>query len=459
MKKIMENLEVYYTVLSAFNLWGGIALTAYCYYVLIEQFMRGIKHLWLVAVAYFITMGVLYYIPPVIDNFLAYALGTAAGFLTMYLLERRNTGQKIFLSVTFFSLRWLSATIVRCILEQISSMTGRSSDWRILLGYYAGECIAELLLFFLFLIVSVKIISKVYTYKREIMTGRELALLLVPSLCVAFGYAMQSYYLAMIEEYTGESPFRFYYSHGLLNLFYYGISFATILITIVLFQGIKQKQRDEQQTRLIFSQVKDMKKHISEVEKLYCDIRRLKHDMGNHIITLESLWGKKQYEEAGDYVAHLKESFHDSADKIKSGNPVTDVILLEKSMKAEEKGISFACDFHYPEGAGIDAFDISIILNNALDNAIEAAGQCKEPWISIISYRRKNACMIEVRNSLQEMRVLDEESGLPVTTKNDGEGHGFGLLAVRRTAQKYCGDIDIKQDGVSFMLSIMLMAE
>ena len=121
-----------------------------------------------------------------------------------------------------------------------------------------------------------------------------------------------------------------------------------------------------------------------------------------------------------------------------------------------EKGISFCCEFHYPAQTNVDAFDVSIILNNALNNAIEAADECENPFVLIKSYRTRNAWMIEIRNSIMWERVVDEESGLPTTTKKEA-GHGFGLISIRKVAQKYNGDIDISQEGKEFVLNVMLM--
>ena len=42
------------------------------------------------------------------------------------------------------------------------------------------------------------------------------------------------------------------------------------------------------------------------------------------------------------------------------------VIFSEQMQK-----FHFRCDFHYPTGSDINAFDISVILNNALQNAVE----------------------------------------------------------------------------------------
>lgn len=228
---------------------------------------------------------------------------------------------------------------------------------------------------------------------------------------------------------------------------------------MAVYQGIKERQREEKENAVLEEQMESMKSHISEVEKLYGDIRALKHEMGNHITVLENLVLQNQKEETEQYFSELKECWRESASEIQTGNPVTDVILMQKKKEMQEKGICFMCDFHYPTETKLEAFDVSIILNNALVNAVEGVAGCTNPYISIISYRKKNAYMIEVKNSIKKKVVLNEETGLPDTTKKDKINHGFGLTGIRKIAQKYFGAIDIEQNKNSFLLSIMLMVE
>ena len=64
-----------------------------------------------VSIVYITIMLVLYMIPPQIDNFSAYLIGVIAAFLAMYVEDRRNIYQKIFLAITFFSIRWLTVAM------------------------------------------------------------------------------------------------------------------------------------------------------------------------------------------------------------------------------------------------------------------------------------------------------------------------------------------------------------
>lgn len=227
-----------------------------------------------------------------------------------------------------------------------------------------------------------------------------------------------------------------------------------MLVSLILYQGIRAEQED----RLLAGQVEDMRRHITRVEEIYEDIRGLRHDMANHIATLERLYAGENAGEAKAYAARLRNSLSEVAGTIQSGNPVTDVVLAEYKTAAERRGIRFCCDFHYPGGSGIEAFDLSVILNNALCNAVEYTDAKALAYISICSYRRNNACMIEVKNSFSGSVRVEAETGLIRTSKEEGI-HGYGLANIRRTAEKYHGDIDITQGEGEFCLTILLMME
>ena len=155
---------------------------------------------------------------------------------------------------------------------------------------------------------------------------------------------------------------------------------------------------------------------------------------------------QNEKEELEKYMAELKNAYIERVAEIKTGNPVTDVILTQKHKEAEEKGIDFKCNFLYPMETNINAFDVSVILNNAILNAFEGVKGCDNLYVSISAYRKKNAYMLEVTNCICKKVEIDDESGLPETTKMDKSRHGFGLINIRKVAQKYYGDIDISQE-------------
>ncbi len=110
----------------------------------------------------------------------------------------------------------------------------------------------------------------------------------------------------------------------------------------------------------------------------------------------------------------------------------------------------------------IKAYDMGIILNNGLDNAIEACMRMREKqpdaqaYITIRSFRAKNMYFIEIENSFDGMALSRGDSGLPISTKADKEVHGIGLRNIRKCAVKYGGDVDCIVKGNRFILSVMI---
>ena len=300
--------------------------------------------------------------------------------------------------------------------------------------------------------------------KKELPPGKkELLLLLTPSVCSVLSNILLNQIETAYASQTG------YYYHNQSESGMYGlwsfllavVSFASILVVIVVFEDVKNHQREECQRDLLSRQIADMESHIAQVERFYHDIRSLRHDMGNHIMMLEHLYAQDERAEAERYTARLKEELQrdivSEENVIRSGNPVTDVILMEKSKCAAQRGIAFESMFRYPSEASVDAFDISVILSNALENAIESAAGCESPYIRITSRRRNHTCLIECENSSGFLREIDPETGLPVTTKENHAEHGFGLSNIRGIAQRYHGDIEIIQESGRFVLCVLLL--
>ena len=102
-------------------------------------------------------------------------------------------------------------------------------------------------------------------------------------------------------------------------------------------------------------------------------------------------------------------------------------------------------DFAYPTNLLTDSYDIAVILNNALENAIEACRKTRgNKQIKLHSYVKGSLFFIEVENDFTEDIVIEEKSGLPVSSKERGKLHGIGISNIQRCAKKYKGDIDIE---------------
>lgn len=413
-----------------------------------------------VSIVYITIMLVLYMIPPQIDNFSAYLIGVIAAFLAMYVEDRRNIYQKIFLAITFFSIRWLTVAMAGRLDDLVTKalVFRNMSAEKVWLQYglYVGTRVLDIVLCIAFIAVAIGLINKAYIYKKDEMSVKEMVMLIIPSLVGVTGYGILQYYLMIYERDTGKNLIDTYGFYGALSFLHYLISIVAILVVIVMFQNWKEMPEEQRGQELVLNQISDMKKHIGEVEKLYRDIRSMRHDMGNHIQTLEHLVAHNNMDDATEYLEHLKNEWDEVSPEIKTGSPVIDVILMEKLREAKERQIRFLSDFHYPHNTKLNAFDLSVIMNNALNNCMENVSG-DDPYISISSFRKNSIFMITIKNSFGGQLNFGD-SDLPETTKS-GREHGMGLNNIRRVARMYMGDISLEQGNEEVILSIMMQVE
>ncbi len=436
-------------------------LTGYCFSRLMRPFLAQPRKSWHVWAAYAMTMLSLWAMQLYPRSSTATGISILVAFLVLCLTDKRNYEQKVFLCAAFFSLCWLSYAITEILFDSLYSFATHTDYikahphlWQTL---YLAMCLFHLLHAMTLMSVFVWCILKVYIYKSANMTKKELCLLLIPLFTGIGGFEIihyyRNFYILATEETTGTYDIR--------TLLYYIVSMAAVAVVLGLYQSIKARQEERLQNEVLAAQIDSIRHHIGQVEDLYQSIRAIRHDMANHLLTLESLYGGNQTEEARAYSADLKAALAGAAGGIGSGHPVTDVILQEWKDAATKKGMRFHSSFFYPTDSAINAFDLSVILNNALQNAVEyATGQSQtEPFISIHTYRRNNAYLIEVNNSFSGHLQWDTQRELPATSKEKKEGHGYGLSNIRKVAGKYAGDIVIDLKEGMFCLCVMLIMQ
>ncbi len=211
-------------------------------------------------------------------------------------------------------------------------------------------------------------------------------------------------------------------------------------------------------------QVRAMKKRLEEAENFYGSIRRVRHEMKNHMANIKGLAGAGEYGEIEEYVRRMDETMQELEYKYVTGNAVTDVIINDKCRRAEKVGIRFDADFRY--GGEIPAFDLGIILNNLLDNAIEACEKLEtgKGFVRLSLKRKKQFLILYVENSFDGAVPISKGSPLPPTTKQSIlpgiiTEHGIGLENVRDIAERYFGGVNIKVKGDVFHVTVMLQQE
>ena len=134
-----------------------------------------------------------------------------------------------------------------------------------------------------------------------------------------------------------------------------------------------------------------------------------------------------------------------------------DTVLTGKSLYCAKHKIELTC---VADGALLefmDVMDICTIFGNMLDNAIECELRIAEKekrLIHVAVYSKKDFLIIHCENYCPE--EVSFRDGLPITTKQDTEYHGYGVKSIRYTAGKYDGSVSMEVKDSWFTMTILI---
>lgn len=226
------------------------------------------------------------------------------------------------------------------------------------------------------------------------------------------------------------------------------------MVILYLQNDIEKRQQAQQELEI----VKQMWHQQQEQYKLSREnieiINRKCHDLKHQMAALRTL---RDQEEIDRQVAEMENAvmIYDSA--IQTGNAVLDVVLTEKCLYCEAHRINMTCLVDGKLLEFVEPVDLYTLFGNALDNAIESVMQQTDKQkrvIQVAAYEEQGMLLIRVRNYCDRVPVLVD--GLPVTTKEDMDYHGFGIKSIRYTAEKYGGGIAVQTGSNFFSLQILL---
>ena len=202
------------------------------------------------------------------------------------------------------------------------------------------------------------------------------------------------------------------------------------------------------------------KEHYESLMQSNREIRKIKHDMKNHMYCLQKLCECEKYEELQQYITELTEHLAQVENMVYTGNEIADAIISEKMKKAKNSQIKLKVEGTL-HGLELSALDTCTIFSNLIDNALEAVEKLDEEnrIIQLDIRKNKNFFIISERNSIEnDLEITDNTIQ---STKNDRESHGFGIINIKEAVANYNGEcrisLEINDDGnKNFVFEIMI---
>jgi signal transduction histidine kinase len=240
---------------------------------------------------------------------------------------------------------------------------------------------------------------------------------------------------------------------------YIGIVILLIALDVIAFNFMKkinQKNTEETENKLLKLSLEQQSDMLDKIKLQYENLSEMRHDYVHELAYIQGVLNEKDYAKLDSY---LKEKL--SSEKLKgynfifTSNKVIDSIINYKFSIAEQKGISVVCTLT----ADISEYyehDISIILANLLDNAIEYSEKLTDEKSEIILNISEISgyYSIIVKNRISSS-VLTSNKKLN-TTKTDKHNHGYGLKSVKMLAETHNGMLDIYEKDGFFVVNTML---
>jgi len=251
------------------------------------------------------------------------------------------------------------------------------------------------------------------------------------------------------------------YGEGLL----YSVAFlsATVIIGILVFIILSTVYHritlrgQEAKLNLIRIRNEMLSQNLDDVKHLHQERGKLAHDMKEHLSVLYSLAKEEGSEKLCAYIETIHSPLKDIVRIENTGNEFLDTILTVKKQQALKQGvpIDIDCDISHP--LNIEPIDLTAILSNLLQNALEACEKVEdrsERYIYVSIQSQGAFLNIKIENSANSK--LMKQNKKMHTTKKDKKMHGIGLQSVRSSVERYQGDIIFESHNSVFIVSVVL---
>ena len=183
------------------------------------------------------------------------------------------------------------------------------------------------------------------------------------------------------------------------------------------------------------------------------ELRKFRHDLNNHMISVEALIDEGKYDEVKKYFSEVKGIFISSNPEVKTGNTIVSAIASDYIAKYPDVKLNW--NGMFPDELTISNTDICTMFSNVLGNAFENSDKCKDDkTVDVTVETISNSMIVTVRNTVAEKAVMKNDAF--VTSKADKNSHGLGTQNIKKCVELNNGMVEYKFDESMFEVKIIL---
>ena len=181
------------------------------------------------------------------------------------------------------------------------------------------------------------------------------------------------------------------------------------------------------------------------------EMRTLRHDMKNHILVMHEIIRNRDFEAAERHLGGVEKTMKNVSSVVYTSNSALDAAVNIGGRKAQLEGVSYTVQVQMERDLQVAEADISSLITNAVDNAVEAARECDEKYI-FIEIKVSDEVKIHMENST----LIKENKRIFKTAKSDKKNHGLGIRSMKSIAKRYDGFVMHEAKEGVFYLDVTL---
>lgn len=176
--------------------------------------------------------------------------------------------------------------------------------------------------------------------------------------------------------------------------------------------------------------------NIQALSQAYAGQRKMTHDYRAQLSTLSGLLEQGNLEEAKAFLSEMKDRQSERILLINTHNAAIDAVLNQKGYAGQKKKIDMRFRVNDLSALKLPRVDVTIVLANLLDNAMEACCQMPETarWVSVQILYGQGLLSISIINPSRPVQIAGKQIA---TTKPEPLLHGYGLSNVEDILDKY----------------------
>lgn len=185
-----------------------------------------------------------------------------------------------------------------------------------------------------------------------------------------------------------------------------------------------------------------MHSYYAQLEERDIEIRKFRHDYKNHVRGILYYIAEANYEELKKYAETISEETESYNIVFDVGHNYINAILNHFYADAKKENISIEVTGSVENAKRVDDYDWSIIIPNMLNNAIEATRNVEDEnrVVKVTFKNNREKVIVSVANPVKEAVDLTMLESVK-TTKSDRLNHGYGMKNIKKSVEKYHGDM------------------